>query len=990
MTVKTSSPKAGINKGRKTNEFHSMFGDHPAPVWIHDRETLAFLEMNRAAFSLLGYQQPHLKKITLEDIFPTDKNPHLYDDLKLGRQNGHSPTGWLRSSNGQLISVALTVSQMDYGGREAVLVIVHFVHEQTVERRILEARLRISEFAHSHPLDELLQKTLDEAELLTDSNIGFFHFVEKDQKTLSLQNWSTNTLKNMCTAEGKWSHYAIDQAGVWVDCVRQRSPVIYNDYGILKHRKGMPPGHAAVTRLLTTPVMRGDVVVAILGVGNKPVDYDNADVTTVNLLADLAWDITGRMRAEQESRVAEENYRVVFENAKVGIFQSTPDGVFRKVNPEMARIFGYDSPAEMISSVTDISRQIYFDEAKREEFINSINQSGEVLDFIMGSIRKDGSLIWTSMNARAVRDEKGSVLYYEGFLLDVTASRQAEDALRESEEKYRQLFEAESDAIFLIDNATGQIYEANSAASKIYGYSHEELLHLRNLDLSAEPDNTRKAMQEHETNIPIRWHKKRDGTVFPAEISASHLMWNGRAIHIAAIRDITERKQTEDALQESEVQYRIMFQNNPHPMWVYDRETLEFLEVNDAAINQYGYSLEEFMKMTIVDIRPTEDIPGLHEHLTGNVLQGYRAGIWKHRKKDGSLFDVEVTRHDTIFNGRPARLVLANDVTERKRAEDALRENEMRYRIVADNTSDWEFWQGPDGQFIYLSPSCKDITGHDAEEFVDDPGLLERIVHPDDLEFFKEHKHSAALNKATEEIEFRILLPNGEVCWIGHVCQPVFDDQKNYLGVRGGNRNITARKQAEEGLQLAKESLEDINRVLLGAFEREKIISRTDSLTESYNRRHFFEAASHEFSVAKRYGQALSLIMFDIDHFKKFNDLYGHQIGDEILRRITKIARDQLRSADILARYGGEEFTVLLPNSGVQEAFLVAERIREAVEVYKLLTENESVSVTISIGVVEYHPDIQTLDQLIKNADKAMYAAKQAGRNCTMTYMPEA
>ena len=112
---------------------------------------------------------------------------------------------------------------------------------------------------------------------------------------------------------------------------------------------------------------------------------------------------------------------------------------------------------------------------------------------------------------------------------------------------------------------------------------------MRNVDLSAEPDNTRKAMQQQVVNIPTRWHRKKDGTVFPVEISASHLTWKGRPIHIAAIRDITERKKTEDALQESEVQYRLMFQNNPHPMWVYDLETLMFLEVNDAAIAHYGY-----------------------------------------------------------------------------------------------------------------------------------------------------------------------------------------------------------------------------------------------------------------------------------------------------------------------------------------------------------------------------------------------------------------
>ncbi|MDA8083599.1 MAG: PAS domain S-box protein [Nitrospiraceae bacterium] len=123
------------------------------------------------------------------------------------------------------------------------------------------------------------------------------------------------------------------------------------------------------------------------------------------------------------------------------------------------------------------------------------------------------------------------------------------EALRDSEEKYRQLFEAESDAIFLIDNETGRIYEVNSSAEKIYGYARSELLGMSNTDLSAEPEKTRQSMKECDTTIPIRWHRRKDGTVFPVEITASHLTWNGRPVHIAAIRDITERKRDTEALE---------------------------------------------------------------------------------------------------------------------------------------------------------------------------------------------------------------------------------------------------------------------------------------------------------------------------------------------------------------------------------------------------------------------------------------------------------
>ena len=187
--------------------------------------------------------------------------------------------------------------------------IVGFFQDISKRKRaepILLGRLQLSEFADNHLLDEFLTKNLDITEELTGSSIGFFHFLDADQQTLQLQTWSSNTLATMCSAEGKGEHYSIDLAGVWVDCVRQRQPVIHNDYKTLSHRKGMPDGHATVVRELTVPIFRGDTIVAVIGIGNKPVDYTEEDVDTVVQLANLAWDIVVGKRAEkalQESKI---------------------------------------------------------------------------------------------------------------------------------------------------------------------------------------------------------------------------------------------------------------------------------------------------------------------------------------------------------------------------------------------------------------------------------------------------------------------------------------------------------------------------------------------------------------------------------------------------------------------------------------------------------------------------------------------------------------
>jgi len=170
---------------------------------------------------------------------------------------------------------------------------------------VVGARLRLLMAANleAKSVDDILRLALDEMEARTGSAIGFYHFLEQDQETLFLQNWSTKTLRGMCTAEGKGSHYPVAQAGVWADCVRQRRPIIHNDYAALPDRRGLPPGHAPVARELVVPVMRGERIVAIIGVGNKPSDYLPADVEAVSLLADFSWEIVERKRAEAELRL---------------------------------------------------------------------------------------------------------------------------------------------------------------------------------------------------------------------------------------------------------------------------------------------------------------------------------------------------------------------------------------------------------------------------------------------------------------------------------------------------------------------------------------------------------------------------------------------------------------------------------------------------------------------------------------------------------------
>ena len=241
--------------------------------------------------------------VLLEKVFKSQATQVC--DVALSSERGAPP--WMH--------VEAAVS--DERGRECRVVLVDITERRRIEET-LRFRTSLLEYATEHSLTELLQKTLDILGVLTDSPIGFYHFVEPDQNTLSLAAWSTRTVKEFCTAKGLGNHYPIEQAGVWVDCVRQRRPVIHNDYASLPPRRGLPEGHAPITRELVVPIMRASQIVAVVGVGNKSSDYTDGDVQIVSHLADVAWNIVEHKRAEEALRQSGQRFKNLFQSMDEG------------------------------------------------------------------------------------------------------------------------------------------------------------------------------------------------------------------------------------------------------------------------------------------------------------------------------------------------------------------------------------------------------------------------------------------------------------------------------------------------------------------------------------------------------------------------------------------------------------------------------------------------------------------------------------------------
>lgn len=307
------------------------------------------------------------------------------------------------------------------------------ITERWRSERIGAARARLMERAPALDLRGLLTATLDEAERLTDSRIGFYHFVSEDEHGLSLQAWSTRTEREYCTAEGHGMHYPIDQAGIWADAVRRRQPVIHADYAAIPNRRGLPPGHADLRRELVVPVLRSGRVVAIIGVGNKDSDYTDQDLDAVTRLADLAWDMAERKRAELALHDSESRYRMISENTSdvIWVLDLTTRRL-RYMSPSVSRLTGYTVDEVLACSLgqmlTPASFALSMDilTSRLAAFVSG-DMSVRTQSSELQQIRKDGTVVDVEVVSTIIASPDGQPVELIGVSRDISARKRLEE-----------------------------------------------------------------------------------------------------------------------------------------------------------------------------------------------------------------------------------------------------------------------------------------------------------------------------------------------------------------------------------------------------------------------------------------------------------------------------------------------------------------------------------------------------------------------------------
>jgi diguanylate cyclase (GGDEF)-like protein/PAS domain S-box-containing protein len=428
--------------------------------------------------------------------------------------------------------------------------------------------------------------------------------------------------------------------------------------------------------------------------------------------------------------------------------------------------------------------------------------------------------------------------------------------------------------------------------------------------------------------------------------------------------DMSERHAAEHAVRASEVHFRTLFEHSPDAITLVDPHDpivpWRIVDGNPAAWGMHGFDREELIGQTNELLNPgqndwVENTAFLALIREAGVVQGQV----HHRRKDGSVFPVEYSAALVMVDGKELVLGIDRDVTEREKIEQALRESEQRFRQLAEHMREI-FWlvDVDQDQVIYVSPAFEQVWGMTREQLYARREIWYENIHPEDRE-----RVEAALARqraGTYDEEYRIVRPDGMQRWIRDRCFPVRDAQGAVYRLAGITEDITERKQAEELLR---------HQALY------------DPLTGLPNRALLHDRLANALARSRRHQDArFALLFLDLDRFKTINDSLGHAAGDTLLIGVARRLETCLRPGDTVARLGGDEFVLLLDEiADARDATAVALRIQQTLA-EPLSIEGYTFSTSASIGITLNTPSYERPDEILRDADTAMYRAKAQGR----------
>ncbi|MGD1716458.1 PAS domain S-box protein [Dapis sp. BLCC M172] len=763
-------------------------------------------------------------------------------------------------------------------------------------------------------------------------------------------------------------------------------------------------------------------------------------------------DITKWKKVEKKLQNSEIKYRALMQDAGEAILIANLQGKIIEANYKATEILGYQRE-ELVQMHTN---QIHPPEAQQKVITAILETAKKGKKFIPNilALRKDGNWFWVNIIYKIIQLDQDEKLY-QVILQDITPYVINETALRDSEERFRAIFEQSVLGIFLA-TLSGEIFRINQAFTDILGYSHADLSNCNFVDI-LEPEQR----QDYEINLRSIIGEKilnfatenrlinKNGRFIWSSLTVSLIKISEEKKYlIGLIENISQRKQIELDLKKSEERWQLALRGNNDGIWDCNITTNECF---------YSPRCQEILGYTETDIfhhlddwknrMHPDDInlvtESLQQHLTGQ--KPYFIAEYRIRCKDNTYKWI-LDRGQAVWDeaGNPLRIVGSHtDITERKKAEESLRRQTQQEQLIrkiierirqslnlseilqttVDEVRNILQVKGviiqrkiSDKLVIVLAeslaigkPSMLDWQINDyiitTQEFRQEKKTEQVIV----IEDIEESKRRLCSNYLLDffDIKACLIMPifiqkstinhsqkislfpreqstSDDPLW-GILVAHHFSNQRQWQ-----EWEINLLEQLRIQLEIAIQQSK-LYQQLQNSNEKLYQLATLDGLTQIANRRYFNEYLEQEWLRMAREKKPLSLIMCDIDFFKKYNDTYGHQKGDECLQRVAKtISAVVKRPADLVARYGGEELAVILPNTNLEGAIYIAKIIRQAI--YNLEIPHQSApiykQVTMSLGVSSIIPFPEaTSKSLIAGADQALYQAKEKGRNQVLSYV---
>jgi PAS domain S-box-containing protein len=624
----------------------------------------------------------------------------------------------------------LEVSEAPVRDRDGRVIAVEGLAHEITERKHREsmtaAQLQLSALPSNLSASTLLQAVLDEAEELTGSQVGFYHFVDEDQASLQLQAWSTNTIQRMCKAKGVRTHYPIDKAGVWVDCIRQGKPVIHNDYKSLPHRKGLPEGHAPVIRELVVPIYRDDLAVAIIGVGNKPTDYVEADIDVVLNLGNLAWDMVSQKQAAEALEASEALLNDSQAIAHIGSWERDLAADRFAWSKETYRILGL-SPENYVAAYETFLAVVHPEDRDRvdQAYRDSIRDGTDYYEIEHRIVqRSTGQIREVRQECRHLRNAAGKVVRSIGMIQDITERQRMTRAMSVLAEELagltgEALFQALVLRLAELLNveyaAVGEWREEDPEQISTAAFaSHREIVPNITYRLPGSPC-------ENVIGKETCSYVDSVSEIFPADHMLSDVGARGYVgvplfgpthepiglLWIVDTRPITDvkfaisvmksfgvraaaeltRRRSQEALSESELRYRRLFETANDAIFLMEGQT--FIDCNPRALEMYACSREELLNAKPYEFSPPTQPDGRNsqekaeEKINAAIAGEGQFFEWEHCRADRSTFTAEVSLNSLELRGRLYLLAIVRDISKRKRAEAELaRASELKSKFI--------------------------------------------------------------------------------------------------------------------------------------------------------------------------------------------------------------------------------------------------------------------------------------------------------------------